>query len=446
MKRLRTGVFYILVFLLVAIIPLSIGFQPSKANMDKLTKSVFIPLKLTNNEVDVPEMESIDQAIIRLLRRNGIPGASVAVTKDDRLIYTKGFGYANVSKKEMVEPYHLFRIASASKLVTAVAIMKLAEEKAINLDDPVFGKMGIMNDSIYQHIPDKNYYKITVRHLLSHTGGWSVRSYGDPMFRSVEIAKSMGVPAPADQESIIQYVLKRRLAYKPGSYYNYSNFGYMVLGKVIEKVTGENYEDYVRRAILNPIGIYDMKLAKNRLEERAKDEVVYYDYNGASLRTSIYGTGEMEPKTYGGTDVSALEGAGGWIASPIDFMRLVSAIDGLNENDILSAESIKEMIEVPGPGFHPIGWRSVYSKGLVRTGTLAGSTALIVRRNDGVSYMVVMNSGTWRGTAFNGQIRFAMESALKKVEDWPEIDLFPKTQITLVQPLKPVYLDDSKSI
>lgn len=383
-------------------------------------------LSLENEYSYLYDLKGVDSAVHDLLKDWRIAGASVAIAREGRLVYAKGFGYADKEAEEAVSPNHVFRIASVSKLVTAVAVMKLTEEGKIDIDDKVFGEEGILNDSMYLNITDRKMKDISIRDLLYHQGGWSSRS-ADIMFEPVMVAKAMGTPAPASPETIIRYALKQRLAYKPGTVYSYSNLGYTMLGKVIEKASGLAYENYVSEYVLEPLGIYGMQIGGNLKENKCYNEVSYYDYEGSGLRLSCYGTGEMVPKTYGGTNITALSAAGGWIASPAQMMQLLVAIDGFdNTPDILSKKSIEEMTTPAKPIRTGMGWMYINENDWVRTGTLAGSSALVVRRDDETSYMVVVNTSTWTGPRFTSEIKRTMEKALEGVNNWPAHDLFEK--------------------
>jgi CubicO group peptidase (beta-lactamase class C family) len=140
--------------------------------------------------------------------------------------------------------------------------MKLQEQGKLALTDSVFGSRGILNDPFYGEPKDKRVYKINVAELLSHEAGWTQR-YGDQMFMPLVVAEKMGVKPPVDTKTIVKFVLEKRLQYTPGSGKAYSNLGYSILGLVIEKVSGMSYEDFCRKTIMEPLGIYDMKIAGN---------------------------------------------------------------------------------------------------------------------------------------------------------------------------------------
>lgn len=397
--------------------------------------------KITNEYSELPRFENMDESITQFLNRWEIVGASVAIVNQGKLVYAKGFGYADTAAQVTVQPEHLFRIASISKLVTAVAILKMEEFGLLSLDDHVFGPLGILSDSTYAVYRDRNVEKITIRHLLEHSGGWTTRS-GDPMFMHGQIARLMDKPLPIDSETIIQYVLSRhRLAFQPGTRSVYSNFGYVVLGKVIEELSGMSYEAYVREKALAPMGISGMRIGKNLYGQRYAGESAYFDREGAEYRVSCDGTGALVPRQYGGTDIEVLGSAGGWVASSIDLMKLMTYIDGYTEVvDFLNPLSIEKMTCPAESYLSPIGWRETYEDGVWwRTGTLAGSSALMVRQNDGISWVVLMNTSTWKGSRFTPDIYRMMVKSLASVEEWPDTNLFNLHIPQNAKPLTPAW-------
>ncbi|MEM9829639.1 MAG: serine hydrolase domain-containing protein [Bacteroidota bacterium] len=378
---------------------------------------------LTNEHSTIADFAPIDEAMNRFIQRQGIVGASLGVVKDGKLVYAKGFGFADRETDEGVQPYHLFRIGSLSKLITAVAIMKLREDGHLRMDERVFGEGGILDTETYQGIRDKKHYRITVEHLLNHTGGWSKRSFGDPLFIPLRIADAMDVEGTPDLDTIIKFILSKNLPYRPGTRYDYSNFGYCLLGRVIEAKTGKSYEDYVRSEILAPLGIINMHLAKNRPEDRLEHEVSYYDLSVNNVRPDMYGSGELVSNAYS-FNIEALGAAGGWLATTADLMKFLVAVDGFKDSpDILTNESLLSMIETKWG--RPYGWRSARIGGTWwRTGTLAGTSALIKRHQDGTSWVVLANSTNHRSRYFTGRISYVMQKEFSQLGTWPEHDLF----------------------
>ncbi len=384
-----------------------------------------ISFRINNELSDFEDFEDLESGIAFLLGKYDMKGASVAVAKDGKLVFAKGFGYADIEALQPVEPKHMFRIASVSKLITATAIMKMRELGLLDLDDRVFGPGGILNDSALLDYTDRRVEDITIRHLLNHSAGWS-RRYGDHMFMPHHISREMKVDLPVQVNDIIRFALKKRLHFTPGSGTSYSNLGYAILGEVISKVSGRTYEDYIRETILFPLGIQDIKIGRNREADRFKNEVKYYEQSNAFKIRSAYNHNDLVPVSYGGNDIEVLGAAGGWIASPSEFLKLIVAIDGhTGVNDILSAESIKIMTDKRISGGSTIGWSysDRYGKWW-RTGTFAGTSALVMRQSNGISWAVFFNSSTYKGTNLAREITRKVQTALNKIEEWPDHDLF----------------------
>ena len=388
---------------------------------------------LTNQLSDLEETRRMEKTIESFLRQNEIRGASLAIMKDGKLVYSKGFGYANKEDTIPADVQHIFRIASVSKLITATGIMKLHEEGKLQLDQKVFGPEGILRDSLFCQFKDKRYLSVTVEHLLRHRGGFSLRR-GDPMFATLEIARQMNAPLPLTLETVVAYELTNSLGYTPGQRTSYSNFGYALLSLIIEKVSGKAYESYIREDILAPAGCYDMHLGKNREGERFANEVAYYETAQAEKVPAVDGSGQLVEKCNGGSDVHGLYGAGAWVASPTELLLFVSAIDGdPSIPDILQPESIRMMTEERDDAL-PIGWMQTLRNGeWKRTGTLSGTSAIIKRQPNGYTWAFVTNTGSWRGASFTSRIDATVQRGLQSVTSWPERDLFREAQLAVTR-------------
>ncbi|MCW3787857.1 serine hydrolase domain-containing protein [Plebeiibacterium sediminum] len=380
---------------------------------------------ISNVFSDLEEFEVVDHNVNRFLKRNNLAGASLAIAKDGKLVFAKGYGFADKERSINVQPYNLFRIASVSKLITAVAVMKLVEANKLTLESTVFGPDGILNDSIFLDYRDPKVETITVRELLNHSAGWTNR-WGDPMFMPNVISKKLGVDYPIESEDIIRFMLQKRLHYAPGTMSSYSNFGYTVLEQVIEKASGMDYEMYVKTNVLYPLEIFDMQIGRSYPWERLDLEVKYYEPQDDFFVPDHLNADKQALRSYGGNDIHTLGAAGGWVSSTTDLLRLVVAIDGFdNPNDLLSKESIKEMVSKELVGGSPLGWRGVREgKYWYRTGTLAGTSALVMRKENGISYAIVFNSSSWKGPVFANDIKYMMDHTLDKIEEWPSYDLF----------------------
>jgi CubicO group peptidase (beta-lactamase class C family) len=386
---------------------------------------VAFSLKLENQYSDDISTAVIDKYVQSFMDRWQINGVSVSITKDEELVYAKGFGYADIEKNERVKPGHLFRIASVSKLLTAAAIMKLYEEDLLDLDKTVFGPNGILDTTFFNGYRDKRYEEITVRHLLNHSAGWS-RMSGDPMFNSLSIARKMKIDLPLDADNIIDYTLSRNLSYNPGTRYSYSNVGYAVLGKVIEVISGMPYEDFVILNILKPAGIHDMHIGKSFYHERYPNEVTYYNAGKAIKTNAFDGSGEIVPLFYGGNNIELLGPAGGWVASAPELAKLLTVLDGFDkQQDILDRETLEMMVDPDFAGYGLFGWRGIDQSGTWwRTGYLNGSTAMMVRQKNGLNWVILMNTSTFRQSRIQRYISSMMFTAIREVDLWPYLNLF----------------------
>ena len=397
--------------------------------IDSTTTSKIIQLLptnqvITNNDSELEMTRHFDRMIEKFIQKWELKGASFALMKNDQLIYSKGYGLADVESNIPMDVMHVFRIASVSKLITAVGIIKLQEDGKLQLTDNVFGSNGILNDSIFSNIKDSRSKQITVENLLRHQGGYTI-SYGDPMFCPITVAKKMNVPPPANLNTMIQFVLSRRLGYTSGSSTSYSNIGYGILSKVIEKVSGQDYETYIRKNILLPAGCLDMHLGKNLYEDKLPNEVKYYEVSTAEQIPACNGSGELVPRSNGGNNIEDLYGAGGWVASPAELLRFLATINKNNTiSNILSPASIEYMTDEESKGL-PIGWMQVSSTGeWTRTGTLAGTSALMKRQANGYSWVFLSNTSSWKGSRFPNYIERTIDHAMTTVPEWPERDLF----------------------
>jgi CubicO group peptidase (beta-lactamase class C family) len=379
---------------------------------------------LTNELSELSETQKMDAQIENFMRQWDIKGASLAIMKDEKLIYAKGYGWADKERGEWAEVKHIFRIASLSKLITGAAVMKLCEEGKIDLSDRPFATGATLDLPQFSSIKDSRIRNITIDQLLRHKAGFSNRG-GDPMFNLSLISKRLNLNREAETDEIISYSLNQRLSYNPGHGTRYSNLGYLILSRLIEVVSGLEYEDYVKEHIFKPAGVYDIHLAKNYYDERYINEVKYYEPRDEELIESYKGDGSMMQRCYGGNNIRGLLGAGAWVASPSELLKLIAALDGRdNVPDILTKESVRIMTNST-PTTLPIGWAKCTSSGdWSRTGTLSGTSALLKYSRDGFSWVFVTNTSSWKGSTFPRQIDALFRNAFKRVPLWPERDLF----------------------
>ena len=418
---------FLCIILAAVLLPLS------SRSEDKAVKEEEAPVQrslndtLTNGMSDIPGLEEMDSLIEKYLTRWGIKGASLAVMRNDSLLYAKGYGYADEEKEEPMAPGHILRMASVSKLITATGIMVLQERGMLSLQDTVFGVRGILNDSIHTSaIKEKSKFGITVEQLLRHKGGFT-NGRGDPMFSTRDIIRQFHLDRAPDHETLVRCVLTRPLGYTPGSWQRYSNFGYLLLSMIIEKVSGTDYETFINENVLHPAGCYDMHLANNYYEEKYPNETRYYMHEGSTLCEEYNLSGRMVERCYGANDIRGLSGAGAWCGSPAELSRFVAAIDGKpGIKDIISAESVAEMTEYFNPETYSLGWNDTRPDGeWTRTGTLGGTSALVKYFPDGECWTMITNTSTWKGPGFTRYTEALFRQCRELYsQSLPERDLF----------------------
>ncbi len=394
------------------------------------------PTELPMTGLAVPALSSYDRIVPDLMAKWEIPGAAVAVVKDGRLVLARGYGWADREARQPVQPDSLFRIASLSKSLTAAAILKLIEDGRLRLDDKAFDKIGDLAPRPGGHV-NPELRKITIHHLLQHSGGWDRDTSFDPMFRSREIVRTLGTPSPADARATIRYMLDQPLQFDPGTRYAYSNFGYCVLGRVIEKTTGERYEDYVKANILRPAGVTCTRLGHTLLSERAAKEVRYYVYPGAPLGESVFPVGPRKvPWPDGAWSLEAMDAHGGWIASAIDLARFIATLDGKRPgHQVLQTASVRQMVARPAAPlwvgtdtWYGMGWQvrpAGNDANWWHAGSLDGTTTLMVRAGNGLTWVVLLNFRP-NSDDLGAQLDQAMWQAANAVKQWPDHDLFDR--------------------
>lgn len=354
---------------------------------------------LTNEMSDTSTLAGLDKDVRAYMQYWGIKGASVSIMRNDSLVYSKGYGWADKEKKVEMSPRHILRIASVSKLITATGLMILQERGQLTLEDKVFGPEGILCDSVFTaSITDSNYFKITIEDLMRHKGGFTTNA-GDPMFSTRDIILQNRLKSPPDHNTLVKIQLKRKLSFEPGTTQSYSNFGYLLLSMVIEKITGEDYETWIQENVLKPAGCLDMHIGNNYYADKFENESRYYVQPDDKPVSEFNNSGRMVIRCYGGNDVHSLSGAGAWVASTAELARFVASIDARPEvPDIISPESVARMTEYFDPDTYSLGWNDTKPTGeWTRTGTFAGTSALIKYFPDGECWIFISNTSTFKG-------------------------------------------------
>ena len=330
------------------------------------------------------DLEDITRDFRLLLDSLQVPGAQLAIVKNEKLVYLRSFGLASLEGIPVADN-SLFRIADISKALTLIALSRLVGQGHLKTDDAVFGDQGILGNT-YGTLPyPSEIRQITVNQLITHTAGFA-DSPTDILFENPKLS----------QKALIDAILDNRLlAFAPGTDYAYSNFGYCLLGRIIEVVSGKPYEQFVFEEILAPMDIFDMQLSRDGLDEVVPNEVIYF--TEAVLDYPL--------------NVTRLDAAGGWLASAYHLALLAAQTDG--------GGNFPDLLE-PGEGLDYLGggvWEIA--------GSLPGSIA-VLRVSSGISYAVVMNRADYNFEAvIERLIAFMNEKTLMRTQ-WPLINYFQK--------------------
>lgn len=321
----------------------------------------------TNTVFKAQDLALIQNKARDYLKSNNVEGVSIAISRNEKLVYAAGFGKADVASGEPVGPMHRFRVASVSKPITRVAVMRVVQDTNLETSSKVFGAGSVLGGSYPTPAGNPKIDDITVQHLIGHRGGWVNINKGgdksDPMFAYSGTGHS----------GLITWTLDNYpLGFDPGADNSYSNFGYSLLGRVIEAKTGKGYEAYVRDAILKPAGASGMVIGGDKEADRKSNEVKYY---GGGAYSSV------KPQRF--------DAHGGWIATPIDLLRFMKH-------------------------------ESVLEASYGHNGAMSGTKSVLSRASDGTAYAVISNSSNG-GT---DQLGAMMKEIIDGVSVWPNHDLF----------------------
>lgn len=386
----------------------------------------------------IPELAAFDALLADRMEKWHIPGGQLAIARNDRLVYNRGFGYASIEDDEFVQPDARFRIASTTKPITTAAILRLIDTGKLTLDTPVFPLLNLepLGDAPY----DARLDLITVEHLLTHSGGWNSAAGFDPQYTPWPqfIAQLIGTECPPSAETIIRYMLSVPLDFDPGTQSAYSNFGFNVLGRVIEKVSGQSFEQYIEQ-MLATAEITSMTVGGTLLDERLPREVRYYGEPDAASVPSLYPAGGFVTEGYGGFYVPALDAHGGLISTAADLVRFALAVDGARGTRLLTPEIVTVMETTARPpsayagagnkeGGFGLGWnvrKTDDGYEWSHAGALTGSTASwLMRQADGTTIGVIFNSLPADYGAFFGDLFPVLQQTAADVSNWPTIDLW----------------------
>ncbi|MGD2111329.1 MAG: serine hydrolase domain-containing protein, partial [Phycisphaerae bacterium] len=295
----------------------------------------------------VPELSIFDDVMQDVMEAEGVTGGVLAISVDGRIVYQRGFGWLDDPADGRFMPENTpMRIASVEKPLTSAAVRRLVETGFDELEwsDRVFdinGNGGILEYSPWNGLGDSRLQSINVGHCFNHIGGWDrdtaticSDNEGDPMFDDVCIADTMEIPSPPSQHQLIRYMLSEPLQFTPGTLACrdgdgnprncYSNFGYMLLGRVVHAVSGYRSLDYIRRHIITTdMWVPRSEVIYGRTFQIDQDprEPTYHD---SRLRTNVFDPdGDDVPYAYGAWSQENLLGHGNLVCSAVPLLRFM---------------------------------------------------------------------------------------------------------------------------
>ena len=376
----------------------------------------------------------LDDFVTAFMQQFGIPGGAAAVAKDGRLVYARAFGHRDLAGKIPAKPNDRFRIASSSKPVTAVRVMQLIEAGKLHLDDRAF-------DVLAEFAPpngtqeDPRLRTITIRNLLEHTGGFD-SSKTDPQFDALRVAAdALGKPRPATHDDVIRYMMGRPLAFDPGTKYVYSNLGYNVLGRAIEKLTGTPYEADVKANVLAPAGVTRMAIGRSLRKDIFPDEAEAWDSPEFPTNYAVFeDVLEPQPSSYGSFSMDTIDAHGGWVASAVDLTRFLNAVGGTTGKQLLAPATVKTMLGKPdlaqyrsADQYYAMGWNTSPGVVMSHNGAITwGTSSTVGRLPGGITYAICFNRLGYDIGGFVKGLAAGSAAAVKRVTAWPSHDSYPQ--------------------
>jgi len=283
----------------------------------------------TETGEEVSGWEFVDDVARDWMETWAVPGAVLSLATQGQLVFSRGYTW-DTADAEVVQPDSLFRIASASKPITSVAIHQLIERDLLSYNTRLVDVLDLQPSPGFTADPRLD--DVTIDHLLYHTGGWDRDQTYDPMFYDQVIADTLGVDLPISKYDIATYMTGQPMQFEPGARYAYSNYGYCLLGMIIEEITGLDYSEWVAENVFQPIGVGRPRRGHTAIHERVPGEVRYY------------GTGGEDPYRW---NIENMDAHGGWIVAAPDYVRFLSALfDDFDASPLLSRQSIENMVEV----------------------------------------------------------------------------------------------------
>jgi CubicO group peptidase (beta-lactamase class C family) len=223
----------------------------------------------------------LDKAVLDFMDRCDCRSATAAASRGGKLLFSRGYGWHDAVEKKRTLPDDLLRIGGVTQPITAAAVRKLIRDGKFSLDTKAFKYLNIKPLRFAN--PDPRIDEITVGELLEHRGGWDDKSF-DPFAHLDAVDKVLKVTRRPRPIEIVRYMMSEPLQFDPGTQQRFSNIGYCILGRMIEKATGKSYGNYVAEDFCRSLGVSDIRAARHFADQRDVREV-WYPVRGVPIET-----------------------------------------------------------------------------------------------------------------------------------------------------------------
>ncbi|SPF55897.1 exported hypothetical protein [Candidatus Sulfopaludibacter sp. SbA4] len=402
------------------------GLNPAWVSLHPLSSSVIPSMGFAT-----PDMASaIDATVGNFMNMNNLPGGAVAITYKNHLIFAKSYGYVDLDNALFMEPDSRMRVASVSKAITGMGIMKLVHDGQLSLDDqpfPFSGVGSVLGGAYNTALSPPS--GPTVDEMLHHAGGWDRDTGPDLMgYDTLHTVEGLipGSSGPPDCTTLMSYVESQPLQFRPGTKVDYSNVGFCALSEVIHETSGSSYIDYMTTNVLSPLGMIDTTLGSTQQSKQQDREAVYYDTTDPP-QPSLFAPYATVPPPYSGIGaLEAQQGGGAYVSTAIDLAHFTGAIASGNLPNFPSAPAYPGWPQMyytlstripayDGPA-DGAGWDYVPSDvvavpllpydnyNFIKDGGYQGTVSSVVATADGYGFAAVFNGGDNTAPGPEGQI------------------------------------------
>ncbi len=325
------------------------------------------------------KLDKVDAVILEFMVEHGIPAVSFAVSKNRKILHDRAFGWDDSSLSTPLPVGRIMRLASMSKPITHAAVNTLIADKKLSMDDKPFEILKLKD--LKSDKFDDRWKDITIEHLLKHKGGFDRAISGDSTFKSKSVCKDLGIKldemTPMD---LVRWYLQQPLDFKPGERDAYSNFGYILLARVVEKVGGKPYVDFLQTTIGKESGMTAILVSRTEPQDRNPNEIWY------CLHPEF-----TKPITPFPMRFETKDGAGSLACSASDYCRFL------------------EHYTIGGkPRRRGANYKCFF-------GSTYGTTSVCSQRADGISYAAICNRRGKGDLDWNKKLKAKIDEALNEV-------------------------------